>query len=338
MKLPVYKNFEEKGQHFNLFYINTIEEFKDFFQNQQDRPGIYRGINNSSYKIYSSLQRQIIEKNLKNFKIEKYISEVRNKPILKSYFKTFNIVPSKLSIWSYLQHYGAPTPLVDFTNDILSALYFATEKFDATNFISSKGINDYFSIFFIKSEDLEIISIDKVFESFREYKRLSEKIFHSYPPEKDFDYDTLLSHFDEMFDINVLEIFLLNHNEEFIEIFNCYNNIRILAQDGLFIHNLYNEVPLEEALKKFFIEATKFQHSPWDEIDTPEAQQINAEYELTLEKNKGWQSRLKKNIISSYEIKKDLIPEIINIINKERKDIYPNEEDLVWEIFTSTCK
>lgn len=338
MNLPEYSSFDEKSQHFNIKYIDTIKEVKELLLEHNEPKGIYRGINNGGYKIYTSLQRQIICKGLKNFNIAKYISETRNELILKKYFRTFNIVPSKLSIWSYLQHYGAPTPLIDFTFDIKNAFYFAIEKFDLENFQIMKKPNDRFSIFFIENSNLELIGIDKVFESFKEYKNLSEKLFHSYPEDKDFDYNSLLAHFDSMFDINVLSTFLLQQNNDFIDVFNAYNNIRIIAQNGLFIHNSSNILPLEEELKKFFIEATQFQHSPWDEIDTPQAQKINEEYRETLIQNRDYQRRLGENIIHSFEIKKELIPEIQNLLNITKKDIYPNEEEIAWQIFENASK
>jgi hypothetical protein len=333
MKLPEYLSFDEKAKHFNLHYIDTIEGVKQLLAEHINQKGIYRGINNSGYKIYTSLQRQIICNGLTNFNIEKYISETRNELILKKYFRTFNIVPSKLSIWSYLQHYKAPTPLIDFTFDIKNAFYFATENFNLEDFKETKKPNDRFSIFFIENSNLELLEINKVLEGFKKYRDYCEEIFYSYPPEKDFNYDSLMDHFDRMFDINILTTFLLHHKDEFIEVFNAYNNIRIIAQNGLFINNSSKTLPLEEELKFFFIEATRFQHSPWDEIDTLEAHKMKEDYKQTLIKNQGFQKRLEKNIIHSFEIKKELIPEIQYILDIKKKDIYPNEEEIAWKIF-----
>lgn len=334
MKLPEYSSFEEKSNHFKIHYIDTIEDVKSFLTDHKTPKGIYRGINNSSYKIYTSLQRQIITQEIKKFSISDYISEVRKELILKKYFNTFKIFPSKLSIWSYLQHYGAPTPLLDFTYDIRKALYFATEKFDLANFKISNTLSDRFSIFLIENENLDLLNIDGVFESFRKYKNYAVEIFNEYPPDKDFDYDALLAHCDKMFDLNVLGVFLLEQKEEFVEVFNPYNNIRIIAQDGLFINSSFHNYPLEEALKEFFVEATVFHYSPWDDIDSPEADEINEKYQTTLKKNAILQKRLKQNIIHSFEIKKELIPEILKELSITRKDIYPNEEELVWELFS----
>ncbi len=335
MRLPEYNNFEEKKEYFRIIQIDTIEEFKKIFDLHSDSKGIYRGVSTASYKIYSSLQRQNITNNIENFSINDYITRVRKEPLIKKYFELFKIPPSKLSVWSYLQHYGAPTPYIDFTFDIKKALYFAIEKFDLAKFENKNNeLIDRFSLFHIDKNDLDLISIDKVFESFKEYIRLSTEIFEEYSENGDnYDYDLLIEHYDKMFDINILEVFLVEHKENFTDIYNTYNNIRIVAQDGLFINNSYDLLPLEEALKKFFIVATQFQYSPWDEVDTPEARKINDEYMETLEKNGQFQKRLDKNIIISYDIKKELIPEIKELISLQKKDIYPNQSELVWEIY-----
>ncbi|MCR1026648.1 FRG domain-containing protein [Cellulophaga baltica] len=330
MNLPEYKNLKEKGEHFKIVQIDSIEDFNNIFNSHKNSQGIYRGINSSAYKIYTSLQRQHITKEITNYSIEEYISRVRNQPLLKKYFEKFKIPPSKLSIWSYLQHYGAPTPYIDFSTDFSKAIYFAIEKFELKDWEPINDFIDRFSLYFIKESDFDLINIPKVFESFKETKRISSGLGKGYP---DYSYDLEIQHLDRLFDINVTDVFLINHDENFVDVYNTYNNIRIVSQDGLFINNTYENIPLEEALKKFFEDATRFQHSPWDEIDTPQAQEINAEYEITLKENRAKQERLKKNIITSFEIKKELIPEIKNLIGLEKKDIYPNQEDLVWELY-----
>jgi hypothetical protein len=247
---------------------------------------------------------------------------VRNYPLIKKYLKTFKIPPSKLSIWSYLQHYGAPTPYIDFSTNFSKALYFAVEKFDKKTF---KPINDFldrFSLYFIEKNDFDSINIPKVFESFQEFKRVSSGKGMGY---SDYSYDLEVQHLDRMFDLSVTDVFLINHDENFIDIYNTYNNIRIVSQDGLFINNTYENMPLEESLKKFFEETTRFKHSPWDEINSLQSEKINAEYIIALRENGIKQVRLEKNIITSFEIK--------TIIGLEKKDIYPNQEDLVWELY-----
>ncbi len=329
--LPIYKSFDEKSEHFQLKIIDTIEQLNETIDNFKLSKGIYRGISSSSYKIYTSLQRQIIENNLRGkFKIEDYIKNFRNHELLKNYFKFFNIVPSKLSIYSYLQHYRAPTPFLDFTKSFEKALYFAIEKFDLANYNSDKSINDYFSIFYIDNSNLDTLSIPQVIEGLKKLKKHSIEALSHY---EDYTEEAMLSHIDNMFHINTCEVFLIDNDEKFYDIYNTYNNIRIIAQKGLFIHNDFPDIALEVALKVFFKSATVYQHSPWDEVDTEQSRAINEEYEITLKRNREFQSRLEGNIIKSFEINKSLITEIKKIVSVKEADIYPNSEDICWKIF-----
>lgn len=85
--------------------------FNELREKHQSSMGIYRGINNSAYQIFTSLQRQIILNKLKGkFDLGVYVNKVRQNDLLNSYFKTLQIAPSKLSIYSLLQHYGAELP------------------------------------------------------------------------------------------------------------------------------------------------------------------------------------------------------------------------------------
>ncbi|MFZ3576298.1 FRG domain-containing protein [Tenacibaculum finnmarkense] len=336
MNLPEYDNLKDKSEHFNVVKIDSIDEFKNLLAEHSNSKGIYRGVSSSKYKIYTSLQRQHLTKNIKGFNNEDYLSRVRNNSLIKKYFETFKIPPSKLSIWSYLQHYGAPTPYIDFSTNFAKSMYFAVEKFKIEEFKPTDDFSDRFSIYFIENTNLDLITIPKVIESFKEVKRATVDFFENYDPSDDsFSYDDLIQHLDRIFDINVLNIFLIDHNEDFVEVYNTYNNIRIVAQEGLFINNTYSDLPLEEALKKFFIEATQFQHSPWDEIDSPQADKINKEYQISLEENRAKQKRLIKNIITSYDIKKEIIPDIKKIIGIHMDDIYPDQEKLVWDLYNN---
>lgn len=331
MILPEYSNFEEKSKKFNLIKIENFEDYKSLIASQQNLKGIYRGVNTAKYKIYTSLQRQIISKNLKGkFSIDDYINSFRQNEILEKYFNTFKIEASKLSIFSYLQHYGAPTPFLDFTSNFETALYFAIENFDAISHTEKGSIDDYFSIFFINQTDFDLIEIPEVIRSLKNIKQLSDNLFSQY---ENYSRQYLLSHIDTIFSINTCSVFMISHYEEFIDIYNTYNNIRIVAQDGLFIHNDYTDKPLEEALREFFRDATMFVGSYLDEIDDPQIIANNKKYMEDLEKNRGFQIRLEKNIITSFEIKKTLISEIRKNFSLKKEDIYPDPEKICKQMF-----
>ena len=332
--LPTYNNLEEKSKLFRIEYINTEKEFDVFFDTHTISNGIYRGINSSQYKIYTSLQRSIITNDLQSVNYNDYIEKVIQHKKLKKYFENFKIPLSKLSILSYIQHYGGPSPLLDFTYNIKNALYFAVENLPVKH-EEKNNINDFFSVFFINQGDIELLEISRVFESLKEQKELGKKIFSGYD---DYSDDLLVSHIDKMLDINTLDVFLIDNNLNFTDVYNTYNNIRIISQEGLFINNSHNTRPLEENLRVFFQEATQYQVSPWDDIDTPQAEKINAEYEEQLKINRKYQERLKSNIITSFEINKSLAPYIKEKIKINKEDIYPNSEDIIKNIFREITK
>lgn len=332
--LPTYSTLQEKASNFKQTKVDSYKDWEAVYQKLSSSGGIFRGIDNSAYKIYTSLQRQILLNDLVGkFSLHKYIDNFRKNDLLRNYLQTFKISPSKLSIYSYLQHYGAPTPYLDFTYNLDKALYFAIEKIDSSTVENSDSIEDYFSIFHIEEPDLELLQIPEVIKSLKDVKKYHIEALSHY---EDYSTDLMITHIDTIFSINTCNVFLIENQEEFHDIYNTFNNIRIIAQEGLFVYNDYHDKPLEIALKEFFIEATMYLPSPWDEMDTPQAREINAEYEVSLKRNREFQKRLNGNIIHSYEIHKSLKDEILKNFHLKKEDIYPDEAKLCWEIFQKT--
>jgi hypothetical protein len=330
--IPTYNNFEEKKEYFKIIKIETLEQFNTFFkEHKSESKGIYRGINNAKYKIFTTLQRENILGNITNtFSIENYVSNFRNKPSIKKYFETININLSKISVLSFLQHHKSPTPLIDFTTNLEIALFFAIENMIDNLWDNSENeIENYFSIFHINNEDTKLINIERVIEGIEKMKDQWDSIIF----DKAKHNSLLLNHIDQMTDIGTMEVYLVNLENKF-KSFSTLNNIRILSQDGLFIHNVFGNEPLESALKKFFIPATQFVGSEMD--DMPQVRKDNEEYLKNLEENAKNQLRLYDNIIYSYEINKSLIPEIAKMMIIDKDFIYPDFEKLCMNTFTET--
>ena len=335
MAIPTYSSFSEKSNNFNILRIETIEDLVLNFGEKFDKlNGIFRGISKAKYKIYTSLQREYILENLDaNFSIENYLENFKKDQLLSSYFNSLQIKLTKIAILSFLQHYQAPTPLIDFTKNLSIAIYFAIENYEPEDiFINENEIDNYFSIFYISSENTKLLSIHKIIEGFEEIDAKFQNIFVD---KSRYEIEGV-QYMDGFLERTLEKIYLIDVKNQY-KIFSIENNIRILSQQGLFIHNIYEDKPLEVALKEFFIEATYFIGSQLDDIDHDErVEKINNEYIENLAKNRQIQSRLKENIITSYEININLIPEIIKLINIDRDKIYPNLEKISKEVFNNS--
>jgi hypothetical protein len=327
--IPEYKTIQEKAENFKIIEITTEKDVDNLIEEHKNKKGIYRGVSSWKYKIYSSLQRQCLLNNIQIDESSKFINDYikvcREDSLFSKYLNSFKITPSKLSIMAYLQHFGAPTSLIDFSTNIYKSLYFAIEKFTK----KEHDLKENFSLCFIDKNDLELINIDNVFEGIAERKSYFENASKAYG--EDLQQEKFFRIEDDLFDLSVLDVFLVEHKNELAQVYNTYNNIRIIAQEGLFINNSHQNLPLENSLKEFFIEATQYQYSPLEE--TPEAENYYKEEEKRIKENKPLQERLEKNIITSYEISPKLVKYLYSIINLSESDIYPQEENLVQGLF-----
>lgn len=337
MQIPKYNSFKEKEENFKIFKINTIDEFIYHFGEKFEKlDGIFRGIVNAEYKIYTTLQREFLLGNIsEEFSIDEYINKFKNHSLLSRYFKSLKMISSKISILSMLQHYNAPTPLIDFTSDLKTALYFATEKLlEEQKITNSDDITDFFSIFHISDINTELITIRKTIHDIQGVAKILKNIYYSserYENEG-------IPHIDLLIEYSLKNVYLVDLSNEF-DIFSIQNNIRILSQHGIFIHNSYTDKPLEIALKEFFINETHFIGSALDDIEGDERIKIaNEEYRDNLRKNKIFQNRLEENIITSYDINKSLAPKIKTLIKLNKLDIYSDLDNICTEIFKESIK
>lgn len=158
MTIPVYDSFENKKSFFQendkewkIDNKNDFDSFYKKFTSSSALKCIFRGMGEAKYKLFTSLQRYYIESRIpsamgvQNF-IQKEINNVNSDPLCE-YYRRLNVKTSDYLYLSFLQHYGAPTPLLDFSHDINVALYFATENLKYGQ--GSNDIDDYFSLYYI---------------------------------------------------------------------------------------------------------------------------------------------------------------------------------------------
>ncbi len=180
-EILTYNNHGEKSEFFSLKVIDTEKDLYDFMyklpSDYREKKGIWRGIPESRFKLFNSLQRENVETHEMNSvqdvinrsiditgKLEKW-----NRGVFQRYFdRNYNISSIPLyAALSILQHHGCRTPFLDWTRNPNVALYFATNannglperiishiklKEIANLFRKKESIEDYFSIYFMTSE------------------------------------------------------------------------------------------------------------------------------------------------------------------------------------------
>ena len=255
-KFNIKKNYF-KSSNDRPFVINHIAEFDRWYRLEAEKINedfrfIYRGMSDAKYKLYNSAQRFWILHALNDWKGKSRISYLqmikfmlkrgREDKLFKKVFEFY-----KLSDWqtdfpqmSILQHYGCPTPLIDWTYNLDVALYFATE------YINYKGgqqeISDYFSINIIDKN----ISTNLNLENIKNSKKTD------FPSLEEFFSPTTITntiYYVSDFEDEKIDGRKSSKNKQYTTIFNQ----NIIPQEGLLIFNPEPNTPLEEYIRNIGI-------------------------------------------------------------------------------------
>lgn len=270
MKLPEYANFDEKDQFFNSQLINSKSEFDLFYADKVGTKNtIFRGVHEAKYKIFTSSQREWYTNNynLQGIKytdyIQSIIDNIKSNNILKSYYKSLNIAQNDLLWLSLLQHFSAPTPLLDFTHKLDIALFFALDNLQKNN--SDKIIEDYFSIYYINRTEcgVELVNIIDMLKIGLEN---GEKMLNEYRkmnPDINID-DSLLTDVDKYTKwkktdgtkdgLHKIQCGFIDNPlaySYFLQMYKTketlyWSNLNLIAQQGCFIMYTKDTEPLEE--------------------------------------------------------------------------------------------
>jgi hypothetical protein len=168
-KLECFIDLKSKNGHFDLnpnlteyYTIKKTDVFDKWFNEYVNLKTanrtnfIFRGMKEAQHRLYTSAQRIWIENDMAEWPGNSYINfikelsaKAKENALLKRVFEVYKYYGDDRDFpaLSILQHYGAPTPFMDWTYNINVALFFATENSKPGH--GTDDIDDYFSIYFL---------------------------------------------------------------------------------------------------------------------------------------------------------------------------------------------
>lgn len=170
--LSQYETLLQKSIFFTQTNIETKEEFDEVFEKYIDSKNIlFRGLNEAKYRLYSSLQREWITSKLyeKHPSYEIFLATLiknaglQEGNILSKYLDKIGIdSENDLAVLSFLQHFGCPTPLLDWTYSFPNALFFAMQNLKKPE--GKWEIEKYFCVYYLEEEFFEKASMQQIFD------------------------------------------------------------------------------------------------------------------------------------------------------------------------------
>lgn len=269
MKLPEYKDLASKQSFMKQIVINTPKDFDAWFNDFGDDRYIYRGSCEAKYMNFTFAQRDWITKEWAKVLqvpfvdfVDRLISKIANNNLLLDYFMSLNIRPNDILWLSFMQHYGMPTPLLDFTKDKRIGLFFATDGLKHNP--SDVDVENYFSFYVLERTDT-IFPVDQLFASGIARGQQMVEEYKCHHPGSKID-DSILQSIDKMTkwikkdgtkDGLFTMPFLFVPNPLDAKVVESitgermyWSNPNIIAQKGCFVINTSDSLPLEEAVAK----------------------------------------------------------------------------------------
>lgn len=277
--MKVIKNYTDLKSKDSVYRLNrTIDSESDLIQLiellSKEHNLVFRGLNNAKYRNYSSSQRKwiwndpVIQRlgfnpcnDSYHGLIRETIDKVKSDQWILDYFHQKDIPINDMLILALLQHYVVLSPLLDFTTDVHSALFFAQDG--ASPYCGTNNIDDYISIYAIdKNIDWMRASIQSINKSGAESANKMVLEYNGpYVPQLSEETESELINltYEKYLDIKFFPVEGPGIGVTPITIpalgFSCQyfiDNPRLESQAGLFIMNNTVDKPLEDLIADYY--------------------------------------------------------------------------------------
>lgn len=260
--IPIYKTLEEKSKLFekNDFFVidtkaqldNWFEFYSSNFKKEHSVDFIFRGMSDAKYKLFTSAQRFWITDNMEQWKpnyeykdfIEDLVSKAKANPLLRKIFDLYGYSNSErdFPLLSLLQHYGAPSPVLDWSYNINCAAFFAIDGVKR-NLSAGNSIENYVSVYSIhkkklhqKKELLSLLDIaGEIYPSITEFKNFGDE---GNPNSNSL---FILSDFETTTQIDYRGPLRVKTTKPVTSLYNQ----NIIPQEGLLMYNPFKDRPIE---------------------------------------------------------------------------------------------
>lgn len=178
-KLSEYESFVEKGlQYCTNEFVNSESELDKLINHLQplENSLLFRGVSEAKYKMFASSQRHWLQKtdwvarmgksNYYDF-IEEIIRRAECLDEVQRYMLQHNVQTNDMFLMALMQHFEAPSPMIDFSESLLTGLFFASDWDDSRWNDSGKNmIDDYVSLYYVsKHFDWIDASVQRIMQS-----------------------------------------------------------------------------------------------------------------------------------------------------------------------------
>ena len=276
---PKYDCFKDKESiYLDNRRIDSFADFKhvvDELRNSKEE-FIYRGISDASYKMYSSAQRywidnkgdQLVDKTFIDYDdyLQKLVDRTKVLKVVNAYLEKNQVHYNEMWLLSLMQHYSAPSVMLDFSHDLISSLFFMC---DGAGKPKGDGcLDDYVSLYYMKAnldwvkanvQNIMTDAVDKVRHNIIPFYGTDRTMYETFLQEVEYlpfskyrkdqmDFVGLEGPNGGKVDVNIPELGFKTSYEII--------NGRLKTQAGLFFANFSETEPFAELLLKACTPAT----------------------------------------------------------------------------------